>query len=727
MTFIRFPQAHKIFWTSLFILISFSIPSAFAKRGITIDDLSAIRDIKTISLSPDGKYVAFQVIQGHKDTNDFTVNWYVAATKPGAKPIKIASGTKPVLDRLGQHLGSQIVWFPDSEGVYFIKKQDDGMVQIWRSSHKHLKPRQVTHNAGNVQSLQISPDGSKIFFTVSRPPVEIKNLKQTLSEQGFLQQEPLLYSVESGVILPLYTDGRKHWSFQNQTYNCRLTNWVYDMKSGVERKATKVERDSLHNQKDNVSIINRQGFRRDETTQIKKMSPDGKRLAWIENEDPETYKGSRPPMTLKISQNGNAIICPAKECTKQKGIGFKGLWWHPNGKEVIFHVIDGPHNSLTSFYGWIPGKAEVRTILRTDDYVGPYTGPCDLVGKRLVCGWETWTSPAKIVSIDIEDGELSTIVDINPEFKKLSFTKIEKVLGEDDYGHRVYAHLIYPKGYKKGQKYPLVITSYHSYGFLRGATGNDQPIHAYAQQGIAVLSFDHRVHYTEIAKKLSSDKYSVQNLKNLYLKQGPNTAIEKMVSVLVMRGIVDPDRVGITGFSHGETILGTALVRKNYAAASSSGFGTFSPYPRFSPLHPIGKAINEALGKITSAKGQTARRKVSVIANANKIDTPILLQVADREFRYIEVGYNMLLNAGKPVEMYVYPDEHHVKWQPAHKYKVYSRNLDWFNFWLMGIEDNAPGKIGQYNRWRKLRDVHYVNLIASEKKKNEIAYLKNKK
>ena len=62
-----------------------------------------------------------------------------------------------------------------------------------------------------------------------------------------------------------------------------------------------------------------------------------------------------------------------------------------------------------------------------------------------------------------------------------------------------------------------------------------------------------------------------------------------------------------------------------------------------------------------------------------------------------------LANAGKPVEMYRFPDEYHVKWQPAHRYAVYNRNIDWFNFWLRDVESGLTGDPEQYPRWRELR------------------------
>ena len=63
----------------------------------------------------------------------------------------------------------------------------------------------------------------------------------------------------------------------------------------------------------------------------------------------------------------------------------------------------------------------------------------------------------------------------------------------------------------------------------------------------------------------------------------------------------------------------------------------------------------------------------------------------------------MLQTHGKPVEAYVFPDEYHVPWQPAHRLAMYRRNLDWFRFWLQDFEDPSPDKADQYARWRAMR------------------------
>jgi hypothetical protein len=53
--------------------------------------------------------------------------------------------------------------------------------------------------------------------------------------------------------------------------------------------------------------------------------------------------------------------------------------------------------------------------------------------------------------------------------------------------------------------------------------------------------------------------------------------------------------------------------------------------------------------------------------------------------------------------MVVFPNEYHVKWQPAHRLAIYNRNLDWFRFWLQDYEDPDPAKTEQYTRWRQFR------------------------
>ena len=92
-----------------------------------------------------------------------------------------------------------------------------------------------------------------------------------------------------------------------------------------------------------------------------------------------------------------------------------------------------------------------------------------------------------------------------------------------------------------------------------------------------------------------------------------------------------------------------------------------------------------------------------MIRNAASIDTPLLMQLADREYLTAIDVYAALREQEKPVDMYVFPDEYHNKWRPLHRLAIYERNLDWFLYWLQGKKDPDPRKAEQYAIWDKLR------------------------
>jgi hypothetical protein len=96
-------------------------------------------------------------------------------------------------------------------------------------------------------------------------------------------------------------------------------------------------------------------------------------------------------------------------------------------------------------------------------------------------------------------------------------------------------------------------------------------------------------------------------------------------------------------------------------------------------------------------------RPYSMALNARAMDRPLLMQLADEEYLLGLETFTALREAGQPVEMYVFPGEHHIKWQPAHRRAIYERNLDWFQFWLQSHVDPDPAKAAQYKRWEAMR------------------------
>jgi len=91
--------------------------------------------------------------------------------------------------------------------------------------------------------------------------------------------------------------------------------------------------------------------------------------------------------------------------------------------------------------------------------------------------------------------------------------------------------------------------------------------------------------------------------------------------------------------------------------------------------------------------------------NADRIDVPVLNNDPDSEFLEDLALYTSLRELGKPMELFIYPNELHVVNQPKHRFEIYERNLDWFRFWLKSEEAPDSAKKEQYQRWRQLRQL----------------------
>jgi len=87
-----------------------------------------------------------------------------------------------------------------------------------------------------------------------------------------------------------------------------------------------------------------------------------------------------------------------------------------------------------------------------------------------------------------------------------------------------------------------------------------------------------------------------------------------------------------------------------------------------------------------------------------------LVQAAESEYLSGLQFYIALREHEVPVELIVYPNEGHIKNQPAHKLIVYERNLAWFKFWL--LENHKRQKTNWSKEWSERREKLVLPLTA---------------
>ncbi len=249
------------------------------------------------------------------------------------------------------------------------------------------------------------------------------------------------------------------------------------------------------------------------------------------------------PLTVVAStgvRGSRSTVCLLHECT-----GYvRGIWMDDAGTAVFFLALHGRAPlRLNEPVSTVIGAASAAEILRTEDLLEG----CTRVAMELICGHSSTTRPTELVRLNLETGITTTLYDPNPSFRTILFGNTTSLSWKDDAGVPGFGHLVKPVGYVPGRRYPLIVVQYRSRGFLRGGTGDEYPIHVFAANGFAVLSFSRPDDWESFALAKSYDEALALGSIDEKDRRRVLSVLEAGIDKLARDGIIDPRRVGITG------------------------------------------------------------------------------------------------------------------------------------------------------------------------------------
>ena len=646
-------------------------------RPVTTMDLLTLRDPKGVSISPDGRHVAFVVGQAEYETNGYRSGLFVVATDGSNRVVALGTAGMPHWDGLNQWIPEDPQWSPDSQWISYRTRTsltEDWQVSIWRRTTGKREER--TSVPGSVESYRWCPGGSELFLTVAKPRPSAGTPN---TAAGGILFNPAIHPYQ---VIPVLTQ-------MGEAEEPEREYWVYDLKTQRERRATE---DEVGKWKPWSSTS-----APDENSSLAKYhilgaapSPDGSNVAYLYGVDRYAQSKTWAGRLLLSSDHGRRIL----EVTPQAH-WVDEYWWTADGKTLYFTEHDGQGHS-PELWELRSGDLKPQLVYRADagDYLSSFSS--DARGRIFACLRENNASPASIAVLDGITKQVRTIADLNPGFSLLEKGKTERLEGTNSYGEDWFAYLVKPVDFVPGTKYPLIVTTYRSGDyFLRGASGDENPIQVYAANGFAVLCVD--VGWTR--NRVAGD--FDETLLNW---ASPTASIEQAVQRLAEEGLIDLSRVGIAGFSHGEEIAGYALIHTTLFRAAS-GAQNYDPFFYFLGSDDWHDIFGQwGLSGWPHGEINPNWRKIAMSMNVDKIVTPILQNESDTEYLITLSTYRSLQDAGRPIELHIYPNELHVRNQPRHRLEIYDLNLDWFRFWLKDEQDSDPRKAGQYRRWRELRD-----------------------
>jgi dipeptidyl aminopeptidase/acylaminoacyl peptidase len=371
----------------------------------------------------------------------------------------------------------------------------------------------------------------------------------------------------------------------------------------------------------------------------------------------------------------------------------------PGKRHVRFFRWEGWANASTAIYDWNISTGAVRRLYRTDDLLTS----CTPQGGDLICLVHSSLDPGRLVRLDPSSGRRELLFELNPEFDHLTLGRVERLHWRNAFGLETVADLVLPVGYSPAKKYPMVVVQYDTRGFLRGGTDDEYPIQAFANRGYAVLSFKRPEFMSDRSGATTYEQAGLADLEHFADRRSVQSSLEGGVRLAVERGVADPKRIGITGLSDGASTVEWALIHSSLfsAAAISSCCWDSTLAAQVGPAaarHFLAEGYPGILGR-----SDPFWKNVSLVENAERISTPILVSASDEELLGAIVSYTGLREAGVPIDMFVYPGEYHGRIQPAHRLAAYRRSLDWFDYWLRGIRSDAPDRQSELIEWDRLK------------------------
>jgi dipeptidyl aminopeptidase/acylaminoacyl peptidase len=634
--------------TTLVALVSFF--SAVHAAPLTLEDVNSLKQVTAARLSPDGERIAYllQVPREiYKDTDGPPYHeLHVTDFEGNSKPY--VSGDIDITD---------IAWAMDGESIFFLAKRDAeaDFNSLYRIRVDGGEAEQLFTHVNGIQRIYPSPDGGSIAFTATdAPPEKFKELQ----EKGFkaVVYEESVFPTKVWMLDLETLEAEAHelpgsasdfaWSSDGGRYAVALAPTPLVDDSYTSRDIHVVDTASAKVQGKMGSIGKLGPFA---------FSPDGERIAYIGSVDINDPSSGRLYVTSSSGGERREVV--------PEYLGHVSNFVWSDDANIRWLGNRGVYTEWATasvFETESPGKE-------------PQSGPI----IRTVHGNPGQETVAAIADSPQHPLELYLLRD-NAE--PLRLTESNPFLGDD--GLELDAILIHPAKRERGGN-PLVIIAHggpeahYSNGWM---TGYSRPGQVFAADGYAVVYPNYRgstgrgVEFS----KLGQHDYADEEFNDLVDAKRH----------LVEEGLVDADRVGITGGSYG----GYASMWSASAAVAFVGisdqiskFGTGDiPYEMHN-VHALAWPWDDWMWLLER----------SPIYHADKTKTPLLIMGGDRDPRVhpsqsLEMYRFVKIRTDTPVRLVIYPDEVHGNRNTAAQYDYSLRLVRWMDHYLKGPGGEPP-------------------------------------
>ena len=619
------------------------------------------------AISPDGKRVAWvETRTDAQGTPTGKKDIYIADASGSGRPMRLTAGASTA------HCDEEdVAWSPDSKRIAFLSDAATaGQLQLYVSDAGAAPARKLTSVKGFLAAPKWSPDGKLIavLFTenatraagplVAETP-ETGEIKDSFFEQRLALVEPATGKLRQ--VSPADTYIYEYdWAPDNKTVVTIAAkgngdnNWYIAELSSLDTATDEMK--SIYKPKLQIAwpVVSR----------------DGKSVAFIEG-----------LMSDEGAVGGDVFLLPLgggtpRNLTPGRKASASALSWTSGGKLMV--TENGQSDSgLTQID---PASGQNETLYRAPELLtagveAPWPSvsmssdgsAAALIRSSFSAPEEVWAGPI---------GKWKQLTQRNAGVKP-PWGEAKSLHWKSD-NFEVQGWLIYPANYVEGKKYPLVV-SVHG-GPSAGVLPHWPEAYRYQMalpaHGYFLLFPNPRGSYGQ------GEAFTQANVKDF--GYGDWRDILGGVDEAIRVAPIDPQRLGLTGWSYGGymTMWGVTQTDRFRAAVAGAGIANYLSYYG---ENQIDQWMIPFFGKSVYEDPEVYARS-SPITFIKNVKTPTLILVGDSDGECPTPQsyefWHALKTLGVKTEFVVYEREGHIFVKPEHLRDVVDRTVAWFNEYL---------------------------------------------
>lgn len=665
---------NHILWILLLLIPicagSFAAAQSSEKHFLSIDDIARLQAIEGPRCSPDGRWIAYTVSANDLDADKrrsavWMVSW------DGNQDLRLSYG--PGSD-------SSPRWSPDGKYISFLSdRPGDKNAQVWVLDRRGGEARALTKVKEEISNYEWSPDGKRLVLVMrdnadaGAPPkpivIDRSHFKQDY--QGYItassRRHLYLFDVETQKLEPLTTD---------RNFDDRGPVWSPD--------STRIAYISNHEKDPDMTATNdiflidaRPGAAPQKlltafepSDQHLLWSPDGRLLAYL--------FGPGGAQDFAYNQDKLAVIPAAggtpHVLTEHLDRMVSAPEFTSDSRFLTFMVADDRIQYPARI---AVGGGNVERLVK-EGVVATEQSRC---GSQAAVTVSSDSAPPEIYAL--EGAHLRKLTAHNDALlSQVQLGAVEDISFQSKDGTEVHGLMIKPPNYQAGKKYPTILWIH---GGPNMQDDHSLPADLYplqlerqllAANGYVVLAINYR----------GSSGRGAAYSRAIFADWGNKEVADLLAGVddAIHKGIADPERLGIGGWSYGGILTDYTIATDSRFKAAISGAGSANQLSMFGSDQYV-LQYNSEIGP--PWRNLDTWMKVSYpFFHADRIKTPTLFLGGEKDFNVPIAGgeqmYEALRTLGVPAQMVVYPGEFHLLGRPSFIRDRQERWLAWYGQYL---------------------------------------------